>query len=102
MTSNFAPLEAHLPEVAKLGRQAEEAFAGDPLAAMARLRQIGEILAREAMVRLHFGNWPESQIDRLRRLQGADIDRHALEAFHVLRREGNKAVHADGRAGHSE
>lgn len=103
MTSNFAALAAHLPDVAELGRKAEQSFHGDPLASMARLRQLGERLAREVLLHHRLGDWDQSQFDRLRRLSTqADTEREAIEAFHVLRREGNKAVHADGRAGHSE
>lgn len=101
--SNFAPLEPHLPELAKIGQDAERAFVADPRAAMSHLRLFGERIAINVLDLHRLAIYQESQHDRLRRLQrDADIDSNALDALHTIRKEGNKAVHAFGDATHAE
>lgn len=101
--SNFAPLATVLPEIAGLGRRAEESFAGDPRAAMSHLRLFGERLA-VAVLEAHGQHvYSESQFDRLQRLRrDCDVDGFPMNHLHTLRKEGNRAVHGHGVVGHAD
>jgi len=97
--SNFAPLTPHLPELAEIGIAAETALISDPRAAMGHLRLFGERLAIQLLDAHRLAIYSESQLDRLRRLKAmADVEADALDGLHLLRKEGNKAVHAFGDA----
>lgn len=99
--SNFAPLSGPLPDLAALGRSAEEAFVDDPRAAMSHLRLFGEKLAIQLLDDHRLSIYHESQHDRLKRLRHmASLDPTVLDALHTLRKEGNKAVHAFGDVSH--
>lgn len=101
--SNFAPIDSHLPELAALGREAEAAFADSPRHAMTSLRLFGEKLSIQLLDLYRLPIYQEAQVERLRRLQrSVDLGRHALDALHTLRIEGNKAVHAFGEASHKD
>ena len=99
--SNFAPLAPHQPDLAQIGADAERAFPGDPRAAMGHLRLFGERLSIWLLDLNRLPVFQESQHDRLKRLKyQSTLDPRVLDTLHLLRREGNKAVHAYGEANH--
>jgi superfamily I DNA/RNA helicase len=101
--SNFAPLDSFFPDLAKLGRSAESAFAEDPRATMSHLRVWGERVTIELLDRYRMSVYAESQIERVRRLRSKGaLSPKELDDLHTLRIEGNKAVHAYGRVSHTE
>lgn len=50
-TGNFAFLESHSPQLARLGRLASRYFSDDPPTALIKLRQFAELAAREVAAR---------------------------------------------------
>ena len=95
--SNFAPIDDSFPKLAKLGRKAEAAFSDDPQATMAHLRVWGEKLALDLLDKHRQPVYAQDQFSRIRRLQHhTSTPVETLDDLHVLRKEGNKAVHADG------
>ena len=101
--SNFAPIDDAFPKLAKLGRQAEAAFSNDPRATMSHLRVWGETLALDLLDRHRQPVYAQDQASRLRRLQHhTSTPPDMLEHLHLLRKEGNKAVHANGSATHKD
>jgi type I restriction enzyme, R subunit len=96
MPTNFAFLEAHSPQLVRLGTLAEQYFKNDPNTSLIKLRQFGELLAR--MVAAHVGIYSaqeESQVDLLRRLRDHGLlGGDAGQLFHNLRLGGNRANHA--------
>jgi len=100
--SNFAPIEAQLPDVAEAGQKAEQEFVRTPRSAMMFLRMYGERLAVHLLQQHRLPAYQEDQASRLRRLRvDANLDTEALQRLHVLREEGNRAVHGDD-VSHSE
>lgn len=92
---NFGFLERHDPLLVSLGALAERYFSEDPVTAVIKLRQFGELLARLTAAHL---NLPpvaqEQQNDLLQRLRNARaLTPEVHELFSVIRRAGNTAVH---------
>ncbi len=97
VSPNFGFLAVHDPLLALHGTRAERYVFDDPAIALVKLRQLGELLAQQAAAYagLVFP-YELPQIDRLRRLQDANVvERDVADLFHALRRAGNRAVHED-------
>lgn len=96
-TGNFAFLAGHSPQLAKLGRLAEHHFFDDPPAALIRLRQFAEFMAKDVAAR--HGLLPTQTIafdDVLRTLRARSIlSREIADLFFHLKRTGNSAAHED-------
>lgn len=95
VSPNFAFLDAHDPQLVRLGALAEQYFASDPNTCLIKLRQFGELLAQlaAAKVGLYVGS-DERQIDLLRRLRDRGVLKGEVDRlFHELRRAGNEATH---------
>ncbi|MDF1561939.1 MAG: type I restriction-modification system endonuclease [Deltaproteobacteria bacterium] len=92
---NFGHLAAVDPLLAELGARAERYVFEDPGVALIKLRQLGEVLAREAAARTGiYTSSEEAQIDLLRRLRDSGVTDHEVgDLFHSLRKAGNRAVH---------
>jgi type I restriction enzyme, R subunit len=94
-SGNFEFLRVHDPLLVALGAQAERYFADDPSTALIKLRQFGEVLARQAAALL--GVWTSSetsQLDLINRLRDAGaLNAQVRQLFHDLRRAGNAATH---------
>ncbi|MCB9726850.1 MAG: type I restriction-modification system endonuclease [Deltaproteobacteria bacterium] len=92
---NFGHLSEVVPLLASHGVRAERYVFEDPVAALFRLRQFGEILAQQVAASTGLYTSPqESQTDLLRRLKDARIiDFEVADLFHALRKAGNVAVH---------
>ena len=92
---NFAHLAQVSPLLALHGLKAERFVFDDPITALFRLRQFGEVLAQEVAASTGLYIAPEeSQTDLLRRLKDARIiDHEVADLFHALRKAGNAAVH---------
>lgn len=92
---NFAFLKGQSPALIQAALSAERNVFDDPVAAIMRLRQFGELLAQEtaATVGVYFDR-DDRQTDLLRRLsdRGA-LPREVADLFHELRRVGNEATH---------
>lgn len=93
--SNFDFLASHDAGLARLGALAERYFADDPPAALLKLRQLGEFVAKE--VAAAHGLLPASSLtfdDVLRSLRARNIlPRQTADMFHYLKRSGNAAAH---------
>lgn len=101
-TGNFSFLDAHSPQLAKLGRLAERYFSDDPPTTLVKLRQFAEITAKEVAARhALFTNSGASFDDVLRALRARSIiEREIADFFYHLKRAGNAAAHDDwGTAG---
>jgi len=102
-SANFAYLAHHDARLVALATQAEEHFAGDPIVALFKLRQFGEVLAQraDAKVGLYLSTEEGQQqlIDRLWERKVIGATQRTL--FHDLRRVGNAAVH-EGKGDHGE
>lgn len=99
-SANFAFLEAHDPQLVRLGALAERYFADDPNTCLIKLRQFGETLAQLVAAKTGlFRDAQEAQSDLLRRLKfDRVIPREVADLFHHLRTVGNKATHEnDGK-----
>ena len=96
-SGNFGFLEAHSPQLARLGRLAERYFADDPTTALIKLRQFAEITAKEVAARQALlPNRQMSFDDVLRALRTRSIlQREVAELFYHLKRAGNAAAHED-------
>ncbi|NCG20931.1 MAG: type I restriction-modification system endonuclease, partial [Rhodobacterales bacterium] len=92
---NFGHLAAADPMLAEHGARAERYVFDDPVTALIKLRQFGEVLAQQAAAYTGLYAYPdESQTDLLRRLKdGRVIDYEVSDLFHTLRKAGNRAVH---------
>ncbi len=92
---NFAHLAKVVPLLALQGVKAERYVFEDPVTALFKLRQFGEVLAQQAAASTGvFVSADEPQVDLLRRLKDARvIDYEVADLFHVLRKAGNQAVH---------
>ena len=95
VSPNFRHLVARVPLLALHGAKAERSVFEDPIAALFRLRQFGEVLAQQAAASIGlFVSAEETQLDLLRRLKDARvIDFEVGDLFHALRKAGNAAVH---------
>lgn len=94
---NFGFLERNSPQLAKLGRLAERYFSDDPPAALFKLRQFAEILAKDIAARQAL--LPDARAsfdDVLRTLRARSIlQREIADLFYHLKRFGNAAAHED-------
>lgn len=92
---NFAHLAKAVPLLALQGVKAERYVFEDPVTALFKLRQFGEVLAQQAAASTGmFVSSDEPQVDLLRRLKDARIiDFEVADLFHALRKAGNQAVH---------
>ena len=101
-SANFAFLERYEPALPSIAGLAERYFPDDPVTALMKLRQFGELLAQETAARLGAYLSPEEpQSDLLGRLRrDGTLPGQVLELFHFLRRVGNAASH-DHRGDHS-
>lgn len=95
MSPNFGHLAATDPLLAQHGAKAERFVFDDPITALFKLRQFGEVLAQQAAgFTGMYTSTQEQQIDLLRRLRdGRVIDYEVSDLFHSLRKAGNRAVH---------
>ena len=94
-TTNFGFLESHDPLLLQLARTAEQAFVPDPNVTLYKVRQLGEAIAKEIASRLGVEYQSNiKQVDLLRKIRyEVDLSREILDAFHVVRIDGNEAVH---------
>ena len=94
-TPNFGFLARYDGLLVRVSALAERYFPDDPVTALVKLRQFGELLAQQVAARRGVDTLAgEAQADLLGRLQReAGISREVLDLFHLLRRVGNDAVH---------
>ena len=93
---NFGFLRGRNAALIQAAVSAERLVFDDPIAALMRLRQFGELLAQEAAAKagLYSADATDSQLDLLRRLSDRGLlPREVAELFHDLRRTGNAAAH---------
>ena len=92
---NFGHLASTDPLLAEHGARAERYVFDDPVTAIIKMRQFGEVLAQQAAAYTSLYTFPdEGQSDLLRRLRdGRVIDYEVSDLFHTLRKAGNRAVH---------
>lgn len=95
ISPNFACLASREPLLAQLGTLAEKFFADDPNTALLKLRQFAEKLAERVGVHVGLAKFErEQQIDYLERLgQRGVLPTSIANAFHFIRKTGNRAVH---------
>lgn len=95
LSPNFGHLADVVPLLAVSGAKAERWVFDDPTTALFRLRQYGEVMARQAAAYAGLYTSPEEpQTDLLRRLREASVvDFEVADLFHTLRKAGNLAVH---------
>jgi type I restriction enzyme R subunit len=93
--SNFGFLESHSPMLHRLAQFAERYFADDPSTSIFKLRQFGENLVQQmAAITNTFLQPNSSFIDAINALRYQNVlNEQAADAFHLLRKEGNKAAH---------
>ncbi len=92
---NFGFLGGCSIRLVQAATAAEKLVFEDPVSALMRLRQFGELLAQEAgaLVGLYKGPL-DSQADLLRRLSDRSVlTREVADLFHDLRKKGNEASH---------
>jgi type I restriction enzyme R subunit len=93
---NFYFLESE-PRLARLGALAERYFRDDPPAALIKLRQFAELMAKDVAAR--HGELPDARVtfdEALRRLRlSGALPREVAELFYHLKRVGNAAAHED-------
>jgi hypothetical protein len=87
-TGNFTFLEAHSPQLAKLGRLAERYFSEDPPTSLVKLRQFAEITAREVAARQALLDNPQASFDDILRVlrTRSILQREVAELFYHLKR----------------
>ena len=94
-SSNFSFLGHYDAVLVSVATLAERYFPDDPVTALMKLRQFGELLAQQVAARAGVFTSPDEPQDgllgRLRREAG--YPREVLDLFHDLRRVGNKATH---------
>lgn len=95
LSPNFGHLAATDPLLAQHGAKAERYVFEEPITALLKLRQFGEVLAQQAAGYTGMFTSPdEQQIDLLRRLRDAGVIGYEVsDLFHSLRKAGNRAVH---------
>lgn len=97
LQSNFAFLGKNAPQLARLGALAERYFADDAPAALIKLRQLAEFVAKEVAAR--HGVLPKVDVtfdDALRALRTRGVlPREIGDMFFHLKRVGNRAAHED-------
>lgn len=92
---NFAFLQQFWPDLAELGRKAEQVETQEPELAAIRLRGLSEAMVIK-LVR-HLGlpyDMNQTHFDRLVQIESADLlDARLLSKFHAIRKLGNNAAH---------
>ena len=93
--TNFGFLEPRAPALFRLAALAENYFPGDPSTSLIKLRQFGEVMAREIAAQTGALDRPDaSQSDLLRRFRADRIvPEEVVRLLHHLRAVGNRAVH---------
>ena len=96
MTSNFAFLSTYWPDIAEIGRTAEDYVFSDPNACMYKLGLLGERIVAEIMTFEGITAEEEStQADRLKLLRQKGILPPTIDdLFYSIRKARNDAVHA--------
>ena len=94
-TTNFGFLEQHDPLLLQLARSAEQAFVPDPNTTLYKVRQLGEAIAKDIASRLGVVYEPSvNQLELLKKIRiEVALSKEILDAFHVIRKDGNAAVH---------
>jgi type I restriction enzyme R subunit len=92
---NFGFLARYDAALARVAWTAERYFPEDPVTALMKLRQFGELLAQQIAARAGVTTDPrDNQNDLLARLRrDANYPRDVLDLFHAIRDMGNRAVH---------
>jgi hypothetical protein len=91
---NFSFLETHDPEYVRVAASAESHCLDDPVAALTKIRTLGEMLAEDAAARVGVDDSEMNQYERLQALQDEGIlPEQTANLFHNIRRAGKKAVH---------
>jgi len=95
-TPNFGFLSQYESLLVQVAGLAERYFPEDPVTALMKLRQFGELLAQQAAARVGIPATPETpQAELLGRLQReGGTPREVIDLFHHLRRCGNDAAHS--------
>ena len=95
LPSNFHHLQAHDPQLVRLGMLAERYFPDDPNTCLLKLRQLAEWLAQMVAARVGVRvHEDDKQVDLIRRLQDQGIvPREVASLFHDVRKVGNDANH---------
>ncbi|MBV1883583.1 MAG: type I restriction-modification system endonuclease [Pseudomonadales bacterium] len=93
--SNFDFLAEHDAVFLQIAVSAERAFAYDPNTTLYKVRQLAEAFAQDVALRSNIAfDQQTSQADLLYQLnRKINLDQTVRDLFHVLRIEGNKAVH---------
>jgi hypothetical protein len=94
----FGFLQQCWPDLAELGRKAEQVSGQEPDFVAIRLRGLTEQMAVKLVRHLDLPSSPnDAHFDRLVRLESADLlDARLLSKFHTIRKLGNKAAHNGG------
>lgn len=92
--SNFEFLKNEYPELAELGAIAEELIDIDAASCLTKLRLIAEYIAKDIYFRYFHEKSYEKQIDLLKELEPY-IDSKYMDVFHIIRKKGNSATHAN-------
>ena len=102
--SNFSFLAEHAPLLADLGATAERLFPFDPASCVLKLRLLAESITQDVAARIGVRLQQPTQAELLRAVdQRLGLDAQVRQMFHLLRRQGNEAVHqADHRIGFRE
>ena len=98
-TSNFAFLQPHDEQLARLGLLAEKYLLEDPNTSLIKLRQYGELLAQtvSAQMEMYSADPQESQYELLQRLRMDNVLTDEIyQLFNEVRRAGNDATHNGG------
>jgi type I restriction enzyme R subunit len=95
--SNFDFLEKHSPQLTRLGLLAERYFANDPPAALVKLRQFAEFMAKDVAARHALLSSAPGNLDNiLRTLRARSVlPREIADLFFHLKQTGNIAAHED-------
>lgn len=103
VSPNFSFLAGYDLQLVRLPTLAERYFDDDPSTSLIKLRQFGELLARQTAARYCLLIEPgETQVELLRRLRlETGLARGILDLFHYIRKSGNSAAH-DGTGTHDE
>jgi type I restriction enzyme, R subunit len=92
---NFGFLARYDAALVLIAARAEHYFPSDPVTALMKLRQFGELLAQQIAARTNiYTTVEEPQAELLARMRRENaIPREAVDLFHDLRRAGNEATH---------
>lgn len=95
VSSNFSFLTAHDLQLARLGALAERYFHDDAPAALIKLRQLAEFLAKDVAARHALLPIPDASFDDILRALKlrAVMPREVADLFYYLKKVGNAAAH---------